>query len=164
MQNFYFYHNESRFQKNSKKIKSIISQLQKPIVFTNGVFDILHIGHVMYLYESRKLGASLVVGINSNESVKLLEKGQNRPIVDEKDRAEIISALKPVDVCIIFNQKTPETLINNIRPEIYTKGSDYDENKIPFANTLKKMKIKTIFILILKNKSSTKIIDKIKKI
>ena len=164
MQNLYFCYDESCFQKDSKKIESIISQLQKPIVFTNGVFDILHIGHVMYLYESRKLGASLVVGINSNESAKLLKKGQNRPIIDEKDRAEIISALKPVDVCILFNQKTPESLINNIRPEIYTKGSDYDENKIPFSNTLKKMKIKTIFIPLLKNKSSTKIINKIKKI
>ena len=163
MENLYFYYNESGYRKDSKKIKDIISKLQKPIVFTNGVFDILHMGHVMYLYESRKLGASLVVGVNSNKSTKLLEKGLNRPIVDEKDRAEIISALKPVDLCIIFNQKTPESLINNVRPEIYTKGSDYDENKIPFANVLKKMSIKTIFIPILKNKSSTQIINKIKK-
>ena len=159
MQNLYFYFNESGFIKDQKKIESIISQLPKPIVFTNGVFDILHIGHVRYLHESRKLGASLVVAINSNESVKLLEKG----IIDEKDRAEIISSLKPVDFCIIFKQKTPEALINNIRPEIYTKGSDYIKNKIPFSNTLKKMKIKTIFIPIIKNKSSTKIINNIKK-
>ena len=163
MKNLYFYFNESGFLKDQKKIERVISHLPKPIVFTNGVFDILHIGHVRYLHESRKQGASLVVAINSNESVKLLKKGINRPIIDEKDRAEIISSLKPVDVCIIFKQKTPEVLINNIRPEIYTKGSDYNKNKIPFSNTLKKMKIKTIFIPIIKNKSSTKIINNIKK-
>ena len=162
MQNFYLYFNEYGFQKDTKKIENLFSQLPKPIVFTNGVFDILHIGHVKYLHESKKHGASLVVAINSNESVKLLEKGINRPIVDEKDRAGIISCLKPVDICIIFKQKTPEYLINKIKPEIYTKGSDYNKNKIPFANTLKKMKIKTIFIPIIKNKSSTNIINKIK--
>ena len=97
-------------------------------------------------------------------TIKLLEKGLNRPVTDEKDRAEIISFLKPVDICIIFNQKTPEALIKLIKPEIYTKGNDYDEETIPYMNTLKKMNIKTIFIPLLKSKSSTQIINKIKKI
>ncbi len=164
MQNLYFCFNDKNSVNNSKKIESIISQLPKPIVFTNGVFDILHIGHVRYLYESKKLGASLVVAINSNKSTKILEKGLNRPITDEKDRAEIISFLKPVDLCIIFNQKTPEALIKIIKPKIYTKGNDYNEETIPYMNTLNKLKIQTVFVPLIKNKSSTKIIDKIKNI
>ena len=88
---------------------------------------------------NQKLGASLVVAINSNESAKILEKGLNRPITDEKDRAEIISFLKPVDLCIIFNQKTPEYLIKKIKPQIYTKGNDYDEETIPYISVLKEL-------------------------
>ena len=84
----------------------MISKLPRPLVFTNGVFDLLHIGHVRYLKESKKLGNSLIVGVNSNQSTKMLQKGKNRPIIDEKDRSEIISSLKSVDLCIIFDQQT----------------------------------------------------------
>ena len=153
---------ENDFKKDSEKIENIISKLPKPMVFTNGVFDILHTGHIRYLNESRKLGGSLVVGINSNESVKMLHKGSDRPILTQEDRAEIVSSLKPVDLCIIFNQKTPEYLIKKIKPQVYTKGDDYSKETITYFSVLKELKIKTIFIPLIKKKSSTIIVNKIK--
>ena len=164
LDNWCFYFNRNGFKEDEKKIESIIFNLPKPIVFTNGVFDILHPGHVRYLNESKKLGASLIVGINSNQSARMLQKGSNRPIINHKDRAEIILSLKPVDLCIIFSQKTPEFLIKKIKPDIYTKGDDYNSNTINYFNLLKELKIKTAFIPLLKNKSSTQIINKIKNI
>ena len=143
-------------------IVNITEKLAKPIVFTNGVFDILHSGHVNYLKNSKKLGASLIVGINSNKSTKKLSKGLDRPIIDEKDRAEIVSSLKSVDLCIIFDELTPDNLIREINPDIYTKGEDYNMNDIAYVNTLNLLKIKTYFIPLIKNKSSTLIIDKIR--
>ena len=143
-------------------IVNITEKLAKPIVFTNGVFDILHSGHVNYLKSSKKLGASLIVGINSNKSTKKLSKGLDRPIIDEKDRAEIVSSLKSVDLCIIFDELTPDNLIREINPDIYTKGEDYNMNDIAYVNTLNLLKIKTYFIPLIKNKSSTLIIDKIR--
>ena len=150
------------FFSDKSDILNITEKLAKPIVFTNGVFDILHSGHVNYLKNSKKLGASLIVGINSNKSTKKLSKGLDRPIIDEKDRAEIISSLKSVDLCIIFNELTPENLIKKINPDIYTKGKDYNMNDISYVNTLNLLKIKTYFIPLIKNKSSTLIIDKIR--
>lgn len=150
------------FFSDKSDILNITEKLAKPIVFTNGVFDILHSGHVNYLKNSKKLGASLIVGINSNKSTKKLSKGLDRPIIDEKDRAEIISSLKSVDLCIIFDELTPDNLIREINPDIYTKGEDYNMNDISYVNTLNLLKIKTYFIPLIKNKSSTLIIDKIR--
>ena len=150
------------FFSDKSDILNITEKLAKPIVFTNGVFDILHSGHVNYLKNSKKLGASLIVGINSNKSTKKLSKGLDRPIIDEKDRAEIISSLKSVDLCIIFDELTPDNLIREINPDIYTKGKDYNMNDISYVNTLNLLKIKTYFIPLIKNKSSTLIIDKIR--
>ena len=150
------------FFSDKSEIINITEKLAKPIVFTNGVFDILHSGHVHYLKNSKKLGASLIVGINSNKSTKKLSKGLDRPIIDEKDRAEIISSLKSVDLCIIFDELTPDNLIREINPDIYTKGEDYNMNDISYVNTLNLLKIKTYFIPLIKNKSSTLIIDKIR--
>ena len=161
MQNNQFYFGENGFKQNSKIIKNLISELPKPVVFTNGVFDILHIGHIRYLQESKKLGSSLVVGINSNQSTKMLKKGKNRPIIDEKDRSEIVASIKAVDLCIIFDQQTPEDLIKLIRPEIYTKGADYNKDTITYNQTLTDINIKTVFIPLIDNKSSSKIIDRI---
>ncbi len=150
------------FFSDKSDVVNITEKLAKPIVFTNGVFDILHSGHVNYLKNSKKLGASLIVGINSNKSTKKLSKGLDRPIIDEKDRAEIISSLKSVDLCIIFNELTPDKLIREINPDIYTKGEDYNMNDISYVNTLNLLKIKTYFIPLIKNKSSTLIINKIR--
>ncbi len=99
------------------------------VVFTNGCFDILHIGHVHYLQEAKSLGDKLIVGINSDKSVKKL-KGQDRPINNEKDRAMVIAALGVVDGVIIFNEDTPLHLIQELNPTILVKGGDWPVDKI----------------------------------
>jgi rfaE bifunctional protein nucleotidyltransferase chain/domain len=99
--------------------------LAHPIVFTNGVFDILHRGHASYLDQARSLGGSLVVGLNTDASVKLLHKGDDRPINGEADRAALLAALASVDLVILFAEKTPVELIAKVRPDIYVKGGDY---------------------------------------
>ena len=96
----------------------------KTVVFTNGCFDILHIGHVRYLQDARALGDVLVVGLNSDDSVKRL-KGPERPVVNELDRAEILAALECVDYLCIFPEDTPIDLLESVRPSIHVKGGDY---------------------------------------
>lgn len=98
----------------------------KKIVFTNGVFDILHLGHVRYLEEAKALGDYLIVGINDDASVRQLNKGPERPIHDEAARAAVIAALRCVDATIIFTEDTPAALIEFIQPDILVKGGDYD--------------------------------------
>jgi D-beta-D-heptose 7-phosphate kinase/D-beta-D-heptose 1-phosphate adenosyltransferase len=98
----------------------------KKIVFTNGVFDILHLGHVRYLEEAKALGDCLIVGINDDASVKRLNKGPERPIHDENARAGVIAALRCVDAAIIFTEDTPAQLIEFIQPDTLVKGGDYD--------------------------------------
>jgi len=96
------------------------------IVFTNGVFDILHAGHVMYLAEAKSRGERLVVGLNSDESVRTLGKGPERPINSEADRKAVLEGLRAVDMVVIFEEPTPERLIEQIRPDVLVKGGDYD--------------------------------------
>jgi D-beta-D-heptose 7-phosphate kinase/D-beta-D-heptose 1-phosphate adenosyltransferase len=96
------------------------------IVFTNGVFDILHIGHVRYLQAAKALGSILIVGINDDASVKRLNKGPERPIHDEQARAGVVDALQCVDFTIIFSEDTPAALIEILQPDILVKGGDYD--------------------------------------
>lgn len=102
---------------------------ENSVCFTNGCFDILHIGHVKYLAEAKTKADVLVVGVNSDSSVKKLNKGQNRPINDEVSRACVLAALEFVDSVIIFNEDTPESLINEIVPDVLVKGGDYDPNQ-----------------------------------
>lgn len=99
------------------------------IVFTNGCFDILHLGHVTYLKQAKELGDFLFVGINSDASVKKL-KGADRPVQNQKDRAEILSSLKAVDAVCIFNEETPLNLIKLVKPLVLVKGGDWDISKI----------------------------------
>ena len=96
------------------------------IVFTNGVFDILHAGHVTYLKGARALGSRLIVGVNSDDSVRMLGKGPERPINDEDSRKLVLEALRSVDVAVVFNSQTPMDLIAQIRPNVLVKGGDYD--------------------------------------
>ena len=96
------------------------------IVFTNGVFDLVHRGHVTYLEAARAAGDRLVVGLNSDDSVRTLGKGADRPIVPEQDRAFIIAALRSVDAVVIFNGSTPLVLIDSLSPDVLVKGGDYD--------------------------------------
>jgi D-glycero-beta-D-manno-heptose 1-phosphate adenylyltransferase len=100
------------------------------IVFTNGVFDLLHRGHVEYLTEARAFGHCLVVGINSDESVRRLGKGPGRPLVAAADRAALLSALRSVDLVVTFDDDTPERLIREVRPDILAKGGDWPKESI----------------------------------
>lgn len=108
-----------------------IAQLPRPLVFTNGVFDVLHRGHVTYLAQARSLGASLVVALNTDASAKRLGKGPNRPLNNEHDRAVLIAALASVDKVTWFDEDTPLELIAQLRPDVLVKGGDYDMSQLP---------------------------------
>jgi rfaE bifunctional protein nucleotidyltransferase chain/domain len=103
-----------------------ITAQPRPLVFTNGVFDILHRGHVIYLAQARALGASLVVGLNSDSSARGLGKGPERPLNTEADRAVVLAALESVSVVTLFDEPTPVELLRLVRPDLYVKGGDYD--------------------------------------
>lgn len=106
-------------------------RLPRPLVFTNGVFDLLHRGHVTYLDEAAQLGATLVVGVNADDSVRRLNKGPERPINGEQDRAALLAALACVDAVVIFPEDTPEALIAALKPDLIVKGGDYDMEVLP---------------------------------
>jgi len=103
-----------------------LGELARPIVFTNGVFDILHRGHVDYLALARALGGSLVVGLNSDASARGLGKGPDRPLNPEVDRAAVLAALESVSLVTLFDEPTPVELLKHVRPDLYVKGGDYD--------------------------------------
>lgn len=106
-----------------------VSRENKKIVFTNGCFDLLHVGHVRYLQEAKNLGDFLVLGLNSDSSVRKL-KGPERPVQTQDDRAEILAALNCVDFVVIFDEETPLKLIENVKPDILVKGGDWAVDKI----------------------------------
>ncbi len=146
-------------------IKTITSQLKaagKTIVFTNGCFDILHVGHVRYLNAARDLGGCLILGLNSDQSVRAL-KGPTRPINTQDDRAEVLSALSAVDYVVIFEESTAENLITQIKPSIYVKGGDYNIKDLPESSIVSHHGGKTILIPEVIGKSSSNIIKKIQK-
>ena len=140
------------------------------IVFTNGVFDILHRGHIEYLAQAASFGDKFIVAINADESVKSLEKGSTRPLQDENSRALIIAAVSFVDAVIIFNDTTPIKIISNIIPDVLIKGGDYDDSEndsdnpkyIVGSDVVKKNGGKVEVIPFVKGYSTTKIEEKIK--
>lgn len=147
-----------------RELKEIVENLKKQnkkTVFTNGCFDIIHIGHVRYLKASKQCGDVLVVGLNSDSSVKKL-KGETRPVNNENDRAEILSEFNFVDYVIIFDESSPAYLLDSIKPDIYTKGADYTMETLPEAPVVIKNNIKVNFISFVEGKSTTNILNKIK--
>lgn len=147
-----------------ENLDNIIKKLKsenKKIVFTNGCFDILHAGHVRYLKESKKFGDILIVGLNSDVSVKKI-KGESRPINPEMDRAEVLAGLEAVSYIVLFDEISPVKLLEEIKPDIYTKGADYTVETLPEAKTVLSYGGKIEFIKFLEGRSTTKIIDKIK--
>ncbi len=108
------------------ELHSRVAALAQPVVFTNGVFDILHRGHVSYLAQARALGASLVIGLNSDASARGLGKGPDRPLNAETDRACVLAALESVSLVTLFDEATPVELLKLVRPQLYVKGGDYD--------------------------------------
>ncbi|MDR1835216.1 MAG: D-glycero-beta-D-manno-heptose 1-phosphate adenylyltransferase [Fusobacteriaceae bacterium] len=133
----------------------------KKIVFTNGVFDILHIGHLRYLQEAGKLGDILVVGVNSDSSVKAL-KGSDRPVNGENERAELLAGLKPVDYTVIFAEQTPVALLETLKPHIHVKGGDYRKEDLPETAVVEKNGGEVRILSFVPGKSTTGILKKIK--
>ncbi|CAM3760942.1 D-glycero-beta-D-manno-heptose 1-phosphate adenylyltransferase [Polynucleobacter antarcticus] len=139
-----------------------IAALPRPLVFTNGVFDILHRGHATYLAQAREFGASLVIGVNSDTSVKLLGKGNDRPINTEADRQALLAALASVDLTVLFTEQTPVNLIARIRPDIYIKGGDYEIDTLEETRLVKTWGGKAFAIPFLYERSTTTLLGKIR--
>jgi len=132
----------------------------KTIVFTNGCFDILHRGHVEYLNAAKKLGDILVLGLNSDESVKRL-KGETRPYVEENDRAFILSQLISIDAVVIFREDTPKDLLHLIKPDILAKGGDYSVDQVVGREIVEAYGGKVVTISLVDGRSTTDLIGKI---
>ncbi len=132
----------------------------KKIVFTNGCFDLIHAGHVDYLKKAKALGDILVVGLNSDDSIKRI-KGEKRPIIPQEMRAEVLSSLKPVDYIVIFEEDTPENLIKAIKPDILVKGGDWELDKIVGKDFVENYGGKVLTIPFTYDISTTKIINTI---
>lgn len=114
----------------ARALASRVQSAGGTVVFTNGVFDLLHPGHVRYLQDARRLGDALIVGVNSDRSVRALNKGPERPINPEHERAEVLAALACVDVAVIFDEDTPHALITQVQPDVLVKGADWGEQNI----------------------------------
>ncbi len=130
------------------------------VVFTNGCFDILHVGHVSYLEAARNKGDALVIGLNSDSSVRAI-KGPKRPIVSQQERARVIAALDCVDYLTVFNEETPLALIKAVKPDVLVKGADWKGKKIVGADIVKKHGGNVELIKYLPKFSTTKIIERI---
>lgn len=135
----------------------------KKIAFTNGCFDILHVGHVRYLREAKKTADVLVLALNSDSSVRSI-KGEKRPLVTESERAEVLAALEFIDFVTIFDELTPLELINYLKPDVLIKGGDWAEEKVVGREEIKKWGGKVTIIPEIEGKSTTNIVEKIKNI
>ncbi|MBQ7630996.1 MAG: D-glycero-beta-D-manno-heptose 1-phosphate adenylyltransferase [Selenomonadaceae bacterium] len=144
-----------------KNISNLREKLAgKKIVFTNGCFDIIHVGHVRYLTAAKNFGDVLIVGLNTDDSVRKL-KGATRPINNQDDRAEVLLGLKAVDHVIFFGENTAENLIAELQPDIYVKGGDYTLDTLPEAKIVQSYGGKVELVNLVVGKSTTNIIEKI---
>ena len=146
------------------KIAEFVSTLQKSgktVVATNGCFDILHVGHVRYLEKTKSFADYMIVLLNSDKSVRSI-KGESRPINNEDDRAEILCALKCVDYVVMFDEDSPRDLLDEIKPDVYTKGADYTLATLPEADIMLKNGTRVEFIEFVQGKSTTNTIKKMK--
>jgi len=139
-----------------------VPRLARPLVLTNGVFDILHRGHVTYLSRARALGASLVVAVNSDASVRRLGKGADRPINEQMDRAAILAALECVDLVTIFDETVPLPVLEIVRPEIYVKGGDYDVASTPEAQLVQGWGARAVGIAFEHDRSTTELLARVR--
>ena len=147
---------------DSSNLNQRLLVLNRPMVFTNGVFDILHRGHASYLAQARDFGASLVVGVNSDTSVKLLGKGDDRPINSQEDRMALLAALESVDLVILFENKTPVELIKRVRPDVYVKGGDYAIETLEETEVIKAWDGQAYAIPFIYDRSTTSLLGKIR--
>ncbi|MFQ5431359.1 MAG: D-glycero-beta-D-manno-heptose 1-phosphate adenylyltransferase, partial [Nitrospinota bacterium] len=146
--------------KDAAAMSESLRKQNKKVVFTNGCFDLIHFGHIQYLRKAKKLGHRLVVGLNSDSSVKRL-KGAGRPLLAEHDRAHILAALDCVDMVVIFDAKTPIKLIKAIKPDILVKGGDYKIDQIVGYKEINKWGGRVLTLPYIKGNSTTGIIEKI---
>ena len=146
-----------------ENIRNFVEKLQmsgKTVVVTNGCFDILHVGHIRYLQKTKSFADYSMVLLNSDKSVKAI-KGDSRPINTELNRAEILCALSCVDFVVLFDENSPADLIDEIKPNVYTKGADYTMETLPEADIMRKNNIRVEFITFVEGQSTTNIINKI---
>ncbi len=139
-----------------------MAQLSQPVVLTNGVFDILHRGHVTYLAQARALGASLVVAVNTDASVKRLGKGDDRPLNNCEDRMAVLAALQSVDLVVSFDENTALAVVQEARPQIYAKGGDYDMAAIPEGRAVLAYGGRAVAIDFEHDRSTTKLLNKVR--
>ena len=137
-----------------------LHQSGKTVVATNGCFDILHVGHVRYLQKTKSFADYSIVLLNSDQSVRSI-KGPSRPIYNEQDRAEILCALTCVDYVVLFDEDSPGALLDEIKPDVYTKGADYTMETLPEADIMRKNNTRVEFITFVEGKSTTSTIEKI---
>lgn len=140
------------------------SRKNKKVVFTNGCFDLLHVGHIRYLQEAKTLGDILVVGINSDKSVRGLKKGPDRPIQNQDDRAIILAALAAVDYVCVFDEPTPLGLIEKIKPDVLVKGGDWKPDQIVGADVVLKGGGMVRSLQFVEGRSTSEIVEKIKRL
>ncbi len=146
-----------------KEAATLINELKsqgKKVVFTNGCFDILHVGHMTYLEEAKEFGDYLFVGVNSDDSVKRL-KGPTRPINNEQDRAELLAGLKAVDYTVIFTEDTPVEIIGELKPSIHVKGGDYKKEDLPETKVVESYGGKVEIVSLVEGKSTSNVVKKI---
>lgn len=140
-----------------------VALLPRPLVFTNGVFDVLHRGHVMYLAQARALGASLLVALNTDASARRLGKGPDRPLNPETDRAFVMAALAATDLVTWFDEDTPLELIEQIKPDILVKGGDYDMRKLAETRVVNAYGGQALALPFVTGYSTTALVEKIRK-
>lgn len=139
-----------------------MAQLAQPVVFTNGVFDVLHRGHVSYLAQARALGGSLVVALNTDASARRLGKGPDRPLNAQEDRAAVIAALEAVSLVTFFDEDTPVQLLEQLRPQIYVKGGDYDMAKLAETRQVRTWGGRALAIPFVDGYSTTRLVERIR--
>ena len=147
-------------RKDASTFCAELKHLGRQIVFTNGCFDILHAGHVRYLTTAKNFGDVLIVGLNTDESVRRL-KGANRPINNQDDRAEVLLGLKAVDHVIFFGETTAEALIAEVKPDVYVKGGDYTLDSLPEAKIVAQCGGRVELVNLVAGRSTTNIVEKI---
>lgn len=145
-----------------QELKRRVAELPKPVVLTNGVFDILHRGHVTYLAQARELGASLVVAANTDASVRRLGKGDDRPVNSCEDRLAILAALEAVSMVVPFDEDTALEVVQEARPDIYVKGGDYDMAAIPEGQAVAAYGGKAVAIEFEHDRSTTRLLAKVR--
>ena len=146
-----------------EQLASRLALLPRPLVFTNGVFDILHRGHVSYLAKARELGGSLVIGLNSDASARLLGKGPDRPLNAETDRACVLAALESVSLVTLFDEPTPVELLRLVRPDWYVKGGDYDIEQLAETRVVRGWGGRAVALPFVSGYSTTSLVQRIRR-